>query len=387
MPGRARPGAAPEGQAEDRAAIIGPAEDPRARTCAVDRRRGLAAAGPEGQLALGGTIGQAGLSPHRQREEAMQYRQLGSSDLQVSEISLGSWLTYGVGVERDAAAACVDKAFDLGINFIDTANVYGRGAAEEFLGEALAGRPRDSYVLATKLYFPMTDSDFGLSRAQVEKQLDASLKRLRTDYVDLYQCHRYDDNTPLEETMAALTDAVRSGKTRHIGFSEWPADRIAAALALPGVEKFVSSQPQYSLLWREPEKEVIPLCATHGISQIVWSPLAQGVLTGKYKPGAAPPRGSRATSDEMGGWMDRLLKPEVLEAVQRLRPLAAEAGLTLGQFALAWVLREPNIASAIVGASRPEQLEENAGASGAEVDPALFAQAEHIIAEIQPLPR
>ncbi|HEY1605999.1 MAG TPA: aldo/keto reductase family protein [Allosphingosinicella sp.] len=314
----------------------------------------------------------------------MRYRQLGSSDLQVSEISLGSWLTYGVGVERDRAAACVAKAFDLGINFIDTANVYGRGAAETFLGEVLQGRPRDSYILATKLFFPMTEQDRGLSRAQVEKQLDASLKRLRTDHVDLYQCHRYDWDTPLEETMAALTQAVRSGKARFIGFSEWPADRIRAALAMAGVEKFVSSQPQYSLLWREPEKEVIPLCAANGISQIVWSPLAQGVLTGKYRPDAPPPQGSRATSDEMGGWMDRLLRREMLEAVQELKPLAAEAGLSLAQFALAWVLREPNVASAIVGASKPEQLEENAAASDAKVDPALFAEAERIVAEVSP---
>jgi 1-deoxyxylulose-5-phosphate synthase len=310
----------------------------------------------------------------------MRYRRLGSSDLEVSEISLGSWLTYGVGVERDRAAACVDAAFELGINLIDTANIYGRGAAESFLGEALSGRPRDSYVLATKLFFPMTDSDYGLSRGQIEKQLDASLKRLRTDFVDLYQCHRYDDQTPLEETMEALSAAVRSGKTRYIGFSEWPADRIEAALELPGVEKFVSSQPQYSLLWREPEKAVIPVCAANSISQIVWSPLAQGVLSGKYAPGAPPPAGTRATSEEMGGWMDRLLRADILEAVQRLKPVAAEAGLSLAQFALAWVLREPNVASAIVGASRPEQLAENAAASGAEVDPALFARAEAIVA-------
>jgi aryl-alcohol dehydrogenase-like predicted oxidoreductase len=311
----------------------------------------------------------------------MKYRKLGSSDLQVSEISLGSWLTYGVGVERDAAAACVDKAFDLGINFIDTANVYGRGSAEQFLGETLRGRPRDSYVLATKLFFPMTDRDRGLSRAQVEKQLDASLRRLRTDHVDLYQCHRYDEETPLDETMEALTKAVRSGKARAIGFSEWPADKIEAALGMAGVEKFVSSQPQYSLLWRQPEKKVIPLCAANGISQIVWSPLAQGVLTGKYSPDAPPPAGSRATSDEMGGWMDRLLARPVLEAVQKLKPIAAEAGLSLAQFSLAWVLREPNVASAIVGASRPQQLEENAAASGAMVDPSLFAEAERIVAE------
>lgn len=312
----------------------------------------------------------------------MQYRKLGSSDLEVSEISLGSWLTYGVGVERDRAAACVDKAFELGINFIDTANVYGRGAAETFLGEVLRDRPRDSHILATKLFFPMSEEDRGLSRVQVEKQLDASLKRLRTDHVDLYQCHRYDWDTPLEETMEALTNAVRSGKARYIGFSEWPADRIRAALDIPGVEKFVSSQPQYSLLWRKPEEDVIPLCAANGISQIVWSPLAQGVLTGKYKPDSPPPQGSRATSDEMGGWMDWLMKRETLEAVQKLKPLAAEAGLSLTQFALAWILREPNVASAIVGASRPEQLEENAAASGAKVDPALFEQAERIVGEI-----
>jgi aryl-alcohol dehydrogenase-like predicted oxidoreductase len=310
----------------------------------------------------------------------MKYRKLGASDLEVSEISLGSWLTYGVGVEADSARACLDRAFEVGINFIDTANIYGRGAAETFLGEALAGRPRDSYILATKLFFPMTDTDYGLSAAQVEKQLDASLGRLKTDYVDLYQCHRYDDNTPLEETMRALTRAVESGKARYIGFSEWPADKIKEAIEMTGVARFVSSQPQYSLLWRAPEKEVIPLCAANGISQIVWSPLAQGVLTGKYRPGAPPPPGSRATSEEMGGWMDRLLARPVLEAVERLKPLAAEAGLSLAQFSLAWVLREPNIASAIVGASRPSQVDDNAAASDAEVDPALFAEAERIVA-------
>ncbi len=311
----------------------------------------------------------------------MKYRKLGASDLLVSEISLGSWLTYGVGVEADAARACLDRAFEVGINFIDTANIYGRGAAETFLGEALAGRARDSYILATKLFFPMTDSDRGLSAAQVEKQLDASLKRLRTDHVDLYQCHRYDDATPLEETMQALTRAIESGKTRYIGFSEWPADKVRVAIEMRGVAGFVSSQPQYSLLWRDPEREIIPLCAANGISQIVWSPLGQGVLTGKYRPDAPPPAGSRATSEEMGGWMERLLARPVLEAVERLKPLAAEAGLSLAQFALAWVLREPNVASAIVGASRPSQVDENAAASGAEVDPALFAEAERIVGE------
>ncbi len=314
----------------------------------------------------------------------MRYRRLGDSDLEVSEISLGSWLTYGVGVEADRARACLDTAFDQGINFIDTANVYGRGAAETFLGEALSGRPRDSYVLATKLYFPMSDTDRGLSREQVEKQLDASLRRLRTDVIDLYQCHRYDWDTPLEETMEALTRAVDSGKVRYLGFSEWPAERIQAALDMPEVARFVSSQPQYSLLWREPEAAVIPLCAANGISQIVWSPLGQGVLSGKYDPDAPPPPGTRATSDEMGGFMDRLLQRPVLEAVQRLKPLAAEAGVTLPQFALAWVLREPNVASAIIGASRPEQVVENCAASGLRIDPALFARAEQIVAEALP---
>lgn len=310
----------------------------------------------------------------------MKYRQLGSSDLEVSEISLGSWLTYGVGVEAEKARACLHAALNVGINFIDTANIYGRGAAESFLGEALSGRPRDSYLIATKLYFPMTESDRGLSRAQIEKQLDASLRRLRTDYVDLYQCHRYDEETPLEETMEALSDAVRSGKTRYIGLSEWPADQIEAATKLAGVERFVSSQPQYSLLWRKPEDDVIPVCAANGISQIVWSPLGQGVLTGKYSPGTPPPQGTRAASDEMGGFMDRLMQPGVLEAVQHLKAIAEEAGLSLAQFSLAWVLREPNVASAIIGASRPEQVEENAAASGAKVDPALFAEAERIVA-------
>ncbi|HET9810563.1 MAG TPA: aldo/keto reductase family protein [Sphingomicrobium sp.] len=309
----------------------------------------------------------------------MQYRQLGDSDLRVSEISLGSWLTYGVGVEADKARACLDEAFEQGINFIDTANIYGRGAAERFLGEALKDRARDSYILATKLYFPMTDTDRGLSAAQVEKQLDASLERLQTDYVDLYQCHRYDRDTPLEETMEALTRAVASGKARHVGFSEWPADRIRAAVEMPNVVKFVSSQPQYSLVWRDPEAEVIPLCAGNGISQIVWSPLGQGVLTGKYDPDRRPPADSRAASEEMGGWMDRLMQPRLLRAVQELKPIAEEAGLTLPQFALAWVLREPNVASAIIGASRPGQVRENAAASGAIVDTRLFRRAERII--------
>ncbi len=313
----------------------------------------------------------------------MKYRKLGSSDLTVSEIAFGTWLTTGVGVERDTAIACINCAFDLGINFIDTANVYGRGASETVTGEALKGRARDSYVLATKVYFPMSDTDRGLSRAQILKQMDASLERLQTDYVDLYQCHRYDEDVPLAETMAALTDIVKAGKARYIGFSEWEPDQIQAALDMvPEVEKFVSSQPQYSLLWRRPEKAVIPLCAENGISQIVWSPLGQGVLTGKYIADNPPPEDSRAASDSMGGYMERLLRPEVISAVDQIKPLAAQAGCSMAQFALAWVLREPNIASAIVGASRPEQLDDNAAASGLEIDPALFAQAETIAAAI-----
>jgi aryl-alcohol dehydrogenase-like predicted oxidoreductase len=223
----------------------------------------------------------------------------------------------------------------------------------------------------------------GLSRGQIEKQLDDSLRRLNTDCVDLYQAHRYDEDTPLEETMEAFTAAVKAGKTRYIGFSEWTAPQIQAALDMAGVEKFVSSQPQYSLLWREPEAEVIPVSAANGISQIVWSPLAQGVLTGKYSPDAPPPADSRASSDDMGGYIGGLMKRPVLEAVQKLKPLADEAGLSLTQFALAWVLREPNVAAAIIGASRPEQVVENAAASRATVDPALFAKAEAIVAGVR----
>jgi aryl-alcohol dehydrogenase-like predicted oxidoreductase len=312
----------------------------------------------------------------------MNLRKLGSSDLQVSEISLGSWLTYSGGVEREQANACVQAAFDAGINFIDTANVYGRGAAETLLGEVLAGRERSSYVLATKVFFPMSDSDRGLSAAQIHKQIDASLRRLQTDYVDLYQCHRYDQHTPLEETMDALSEVVRAGKARYIGFSEWSAEQIDESLALPAVasspasspegegegerkgERFVSSQPQYSMLWRVPEAEVIPLCERERISQIVWSPLGQGVLTGKYRPGEPPPSDSRAASESMGGFIDQLVQPPVLDAVQRLAPIAEQAGLTMAQLALAWVLRQQNVASAIVGASRPEQVHANASASG-----------------------
>jgi aryl-alcohol dehydrogenase-like predicted oxidoreductase len=325
----------------------------------------------------------------------MRYRRLGSSDLEVSEISLGSWLTYGVGVDDANARACLDRAFELGVNFIDTANIYGKGAAESFLGKALKGRDRSSYILATKLYFPMTETDRGLSAAQIYKQIDASLRRLQTDYVDLYQCHRYDVHTPLEETMEALTSLVRQGKTRYIGFSEWNAEQISRALAMPGVEKFVSSQPEYSMLWRLPEKEVIPLCAANGIGQIVWSPLSQGVLTGKYLPGQPPPKDSRAASARMSEfWSDELRSDSILTVVQELRPVAAKLGITMAQLALAWVLREPNVSSAIVGASRPQQVDDNVASSGVIIPHDELDEIDRILAPVlatfsgsQPPPR
>ena len=310
----------------------------------------------------------------------MKYRQLGTSDLHVSEISLGSWLTYGLGVDDDNSRACLNKAFDEGINFIDTANIYGKGAAESFLGGELAGRDRSSYILATKLFFPMTPDDRGLSAAQVHKQIDASLKRLRTDHVDLYQCHRYDDHTPLEETMTALTEVVRQGKARYIGFSEWTAPQIQASLDIGGVEKFVSSQPQYSMLWRKPEQEVMPLCIVNGISQIVWSPLAQGVLTGKYLPGEPPPAESRAASETMNSFFGEDLRNErTLAAVQDLKPIADRLGITMAQLALAWVLRQAGVASAIVGASRPQQVTDNCSASGVELDDASLQAIDAVL--------
>ena len=310
----------------------------------------------------------------------MQYRRLGASDLMVSEISLGSWLTYGTGVEAERATACVRRSFEVGINFFDTANVYGRGAAESFLGEVLSGVDRSSYVLATKAYFPMSDTDRGLSAAQIRTQSEASLRRLRTDYVDLYQCHRYDKNTPLEETMEALTELVRTGKTRYLGFSEWTVEQIEAALAISGVERFVSSQPEYSMLWRKAE-QVIPLCEREGISQIVWSPLAQGALTGKYKPGSPPPADSRAAHKSMGSMMGRFRDDSVLAAVQRLRPIADDLGLTMAQLALAWVLQEDNVASAITGASRPDQIDDNVASSGVALDDGVMAMIDEALGD------
>jgi aryl-alcohol dehydrogenase-like predicted oxidoreductase len=313
----------------------------------------------------------------------VNYRRLGRSDLHVSEISLGSWLTYGSAVDNERARGCLRAAFDVGINFIDTANVYGRGAAESFLGEALAGVERSSYVLATKSFFSMSERDKGLSAAQIAKQCDASLRRLRTDYVDLYQCHRYDRDTPLEETMEALTKVVHQGKARYLGFSEWTAGQIRDALALPGVERFVSSQPQYSILHRGPERYVFPLCEREGIGNIVWSPLAQGILTGKYRPGSPPPAGSRAADPTVGHWMSKWRRDDVLEGVQRLVPVAEEAGLTLPQLALAWVLRQPVVSSAIVGASRPEQVVANAAAAGASLGPDVLAAVDQALEGVE----
>jgi aryl-alcohol dehydrogenase-like predicted oxidoreductase len=313
----------------------------------------------------------------------MRYRTLGSSDLEVSEISLGSWLTFSGGVEFDQTRACTDAAFEAGINFFDTANVYGRGAAESAWGEILSGRPRDSYVLATKVWGQMSDDpdDRGLSGAQIAKQIDASLARLRTDYVDLYQAHRFDPDVPIEETLEALQQVVASGKARHLGFSEWTPEQIQAAIDIAGPELFVSSQPQYSMLWQAPEAEVFPLCAANGISQIVWSPLAQGLLTGKYKPGQPPPPDSRAAHSEMGAPMALVMTDERLEAVDRLRPVAEAAGLSLVELALAWALRRPELASAIVGATRPEQVHANAAASGIELTSDTLAAIDEALGD------
>jgi aryl-alcohol dehydrogenase-like predicted oxidoreductase len=312
----------------------------------------------------------------------MEFRRLGDSELEVSEISLGSWLTYSGGVERDQTEACTRAAFDAGINFFDTANVYGTGAAEEAWGEILSGYDRDSYILATKVYFPMSETDSGLSAEQIAKQIDASLKRLRTDHVDLYQCHRFDVETPIEETMEALSEVVRSGKARYLGFSEWTPEQIRAALAVEGAEKPVSSQPQYNTIWRAPEEGVFGLCAENGISQIVWSPLAQGVLTGKYEPGQAPPADSRAASDQMGFAIDRYMDDQVLEAVLRLKPIAEGAGLSMVQLALAWVLRREEVASAIIGASRPEQVHANASASGVKLSDETLAAIDEALGDV-----
>ena len=312
----------------------------------------------------------------------MKYRKLGDSELLVSEISLGSW-GVNEGIERQNAEACIHKAFDLGINFIDTSNSYAAGGAESFLGEVLQGIERSHYLLATKVFFPMSLTDKGLSAAQIHKQIDASLSRLRTDYVDLYQCHRYDPDTPLEETILALTEVVRQGKARYIGFSEWSPAQIQAALSFADTEHFVSSQPQYSMLWRNPEAEVFPLCAANGIGQIVWSPLAQGVLTGKYQPNQAPPKDSRAANDQMNWYLlEELFSDRILTAVQQLKPIAQEVGVSKSQLALAWVLRSDYVVSAIIGASRPEQIVDNAAASGIKLSDEVLAAIDQILESV-----
>jgi aryl-alcohol dehydrogenase-like predicted oxidoreductase len=317
----------------------------------------------------------------------LEYRRLGSSGLKVSEIGLGSWLTYGVGVEADTAAACIAKAYDLGVNFFDTANAYGRGAAERVVGAALKGYERSSYVLATKVFYPMGGgpNDQGLSRKHLLEQCDASLRRLGVDYIDLYQCHRYDDATLLDETMRALDDLVRRGKVLYVGVSEWTAAQIAEALALAddlGLDRIVSNQPEYSILQRRIEGEILPLCRREGVGQVVWSPLAEGVLTGKYRLGGRPPADSRAASRQMGAFVGRWLTDEVLEAVERLRAVAEEAGMSMAQLALAWVLHEPDVASAIVGASRPAQLEDNCAASGRSLDADVLAAVDKAVAGV-----
>jgi len=300
----------------------------------------------------------------------VEYRRLGDSDLQVSEICLGTWTTFGGSLDDGAAIALVDAALETGVNFFDTANVYSQGRSEEVLGRAFAGRPRDTFVVATKVFGEMPDGDRGLSREQVLKQIEGSLARLQLDHVDLYQCHSWDDDVPVEETLGALTEVVDAGKARFVGVSNWSGDQIRGAVDLArerGFAKIVSSQPEYSLLHREPEEDVIPASRESGVSQIVYSPLAQGVLSGKYRPGESYAEDTRAAA-RGDGFMSRFLANDVLEGVQRLGPIADGLGITTAQLALAWILREPNVASAIVGSSRPEQLRDNAAASGVELD-------------------
>src|ERR671911_866131 len=318
------------------------------------------------------------------REVLMEYRRLGGSGVKVSEISLGSWLTYGGSVAEEQARACIHRAYELGINFFDTANVYMRGVAEEIVGRALKGFERDSYFLATKVYFPMGQgpNDRGLSRKHITEQFHASLKRLGVDYIDLYQCHRYDENTPLEETLRTLDDLVRQGKVLYVGVSEWTADQISDAMSIAGemnLDRIVSNQPQYNMIQRRIEVEVIPLCEREGVGQVVFSPLAQGVLTGKYRPGDAPEEGTRAADPEYNVFMRQLMNEEVLSAVEGLRSVASEAGLSMPQLALAWVLRLGNVSSAIIGASRPEQVDDNAAASGVELSADMISEIDEIL--------
>jgi aryl-alcohol dehydrogenase-like predicted oxidoreductase len=299
----------------------------------------------------------------------MEYRQLGRSGLKISEIAYGNWVTHGSQVEEDAARACVAAALDEGITTFDTADVYAGTRAEEVLGRALQGVRRESVEIFSKVYWPTGPgpNDRGLSRKHIMESAHASLRRLQTDYLDMYQAHRYDQATPLEETLRAFDDLVRQGKVLYVGVSEWNAGQIAAALriaAAAGFDRIISNQPQYNMLWRVIESEVVPVSAAAGISQIVWSPIAQGVLTGKYLPGDAPPPGSRATDPGGSSFIQDYLTEDILRRVQELRPVAAEAGLSLAQLAVAWVLQNPDVSAAIVGATRPEQVRENAKAAG-----------------------
>jgi voltage-dependent potassium channel beta subunit len=318
----------------------------------------------------------------------VRYRKLGRWGVTVSAVGLGSWLTYGSSVEEDAARACMRRAYERGVNFFDTANVYARGRAEEVVGRALKELARPSVVLATKVYFPMGDgpNDRGLSRKHVREQIDASLRRLQTDYVDLYQCHRYDANTPLEETVQAMDDLVRAGKILYWGVSEWNADQIAAAVSLArarGWAEPVSNQPQYSALWRRAEERVFPTCRQYGLGNVVWSPLAMGILTGKYADASSPPPGTRAAGRAKDMMEDYFTQP-VLDAVQKLKPLAERARCTPAQLALAWCLRDDVVSSVIVGATRPEQVDDNVAAADLDVDPAIFAEMDAILAPVTP---
>ncbi|NDH38074.1 MAG: aldo/keto reductase [Actinobacteria bacterium] len=304
----------------------------------------------------------------------MEYRRLGSSGMYVSEITYGNWITHGSQVEQDSAIKCVRAALDNGITTFDTADVYAGTRAETVLGKALKGVKRESYELLTKVYWPTGTgkNDRGLSRKHIIESVNASLKRLKTEHIDLYQMHRFDFETPLEESLSAFDDLIRQGKVFYIGFSEWTSEQIQEALKIQdarGYTRFVSSQPQYSMLWRVIESEVVPTCQANGIGQIVWSPIAQGALTGKYLPGKKPPAGSRAT-DKKGGanMISRWMRDEVLSAVQNLKPIADANGLTLAQLAVAWVLQNPNVSSAIIGATKPSQIKENVKAAGIKLD-------------------
>jgi aryl-alcohol dehydrogenase-like predicted oxidoreductase len=318
----------------------------------------------------------------------MEFRRLGRSGLTVSAISYGNWITHGGQVEEEQALACVRAALDAGITTFDTADVYAGTRAETVLGRALAGQRREGLEICTKVYFPTGPgpNDQGLGRKHVTESIHGSLRRLGTDYVDLYQAHRYDHSTPLEETMSVFADLVHSGKVLYIGVSEWNPEQLAAGAELARELRipFVSNQPQYSMLWRVIETAVVPTCEREGISQIVWSPLAQGVLTGKYQPGAAPPAGSRATDQVAGGaqMIARWLREDVLTRVQRLRPLAEEAGLSMAALAVAWVLRNPNVASAIIGATRPEQIADNVTAAGVRLDPELLHRMDEVLGDV-----